>query len=119
MSRSVKEILTQFQQPLLKTIGRSPLASDFYLTGGTALAAFFLRHRQSEDGEPVKLDFAQDTPFRLMSTTHDQQFGLQIDSAIDIASNKLAALLGRAAAKDFVDVYFIHRPHGANRQSLN
>lgn len=149
------EILTQFQQLLLKTIGRSPLASDFYLTGGTALAAFFLRHRLSEDldfftadpnavqlvrghleqvaiqldatvefsrtfntfvecfvtspaGEPVKLDFAQDTPFRLMSTTHDQQFGLQIDSAIDIASNKLAALFGRAAAKDFVDVYFIH-----------
>lgn len=149
------EILTPFQQRLLKAVGQSPIARDFYLTGGTALAAFFLRHRLSEDldfftanpnavqlvrehleqvavqldatlefsrtfntfvecflispaGERVKLDFAQDTPFRLMPTTSDQQFGLQIDSAIDIASNKLAALFGRAAAKDFVDVYFIH-----------
>lgn len=149
------EILTQFQQLLLKTIGRSPLASDFYLTGGTALAAFFLRHRLSEDldfftadpnavqlarghleqialhldarlefsrtfntfiecfitspnGERVKLDFAQDTPFRLSPTTLATEYGLQVDSAVDIASNKLAALFGRAAAKDFVDVYFIH-----------
>lgn len=150
------EILTPFQQQLLRAIGQTEIAENFYLTGGTALAAFFLHHRFSEDldffspdpnavrlvkapleaaaarlnaklefsrtfnsfvecyitspaGEAVKLDFAQDTPFRLFPTTIEPQFGLQIDSALDIASNKLAALFGRAAAKDFVDVYFIHR----------
>lgn len=149
------EILTPFQQQLLRHAGRSPIASSFYLTGGTALAAFFLHHRLSEDldfftadpnavqlvrgqleqialqldaglefsrtfntfiecfitspnGERVKLDFAQDTPFRLSPTTLATEYGLQVDSAVDIASNKLAALFGRAAAKDFVDVYFIH-----------
>jgi predicted nucleotidyltransferase component of viral defense system len=149
------EILTPFQQQLLRTIGQTEIAENFYLTGGTALAAFFLHHRFSEDldffspdpnavrliqgplrdvagrldatiefsrtfntfvecfvtsldGERVKLDFAQDTPFRLSPTTFDARYGLQIDSAIDIASNKLAALFGRAAAKDFVDVFFIH-----------
>ncbi len=150
------EILTPFQQQLLKAIGQSEIAENFYLTGGTALAAFFLHHRLSEDldffspdpnavrlvkapleataarleatvefsrtfntfvecfitspaGERVKLDFAQDTPFRLLPTTLEPQFGLQIDSALDIASNKLAALFGRAAAKDFVDVFYIHQ----------
>ena len=149
------EILTPFQQQLLKAIGQTEIAENFYLTGGTALAAFFLHHRFSEDldffspdpnavrlmqaplrdvagrldatlefsrtfntfvecfvtspdGERVKLDFAQDTPYRLSPTTFDARYGLQIDSAIDIASNKLAALFGRAAAKDFVDVFFIH-----------
>lgn len=149
------EILTPFQQQLLKAIGQTEIAENFYLTGGTALAAFFLHHRFSEDldffspdpnavrliqaplrdvagrldaplefsrtfntfvecfitspdGERVKLDFAQDTPFRLSPTTFDARYGLQIDSATDIASNKLAALFGRAAAKDFVDVFFIH-----------
>jgi predicted nucleotidyltransferase component of viral defense system len=149
------EILTPFQQQLLRHAGRSPIASSFYVTGGTALAAFFLHHRLSEDldfftadpnavqlvrghleqialqldaglefsrtfntfvecfitsrnGERVKLDFAQDTPFRLSPTTLATEYALQVDSAVDIASNKLAALFGRAAAKDFVDVYFIH-----------
>lgn len=149
------EILTPFQQQLLRHVGQSPIASSFYLTGGTALAAFSLHHRLSEDldfftadpnavqlvrgqleqialqldaglefsrtfntfiecfitspnGERVKLDFAQDTPFRLSPTTLATEYGLQVDGAVDIASNKLAALFGRAAAKDFVDVYFIH-----------
>jgi hypothetical protein len=43
------EILTPFQQKLLKTIGDSSLADNFYLTGGTALSAFYLQHRYSED----------------------------------------------------------------------
>jgi len=141
---------------LLRALGQTEIAENFYLTGGTALAAFFLHHRFSEDldffspdpnavrlvkapleaaaahldaglefsrtfntfvecfltsptGERVKLDFAQDTPFRLLPTTLEPQFGLQIDSTLDIASNKLAALFGRAAAKDFVDVFFIHQ----------
>jgi predicted nucleotidyltransferase component of viral defense system len=149
-------ILTPFQQQLLRAIGQTQIAENFYLTGGTALAAYFLQHRLSEDldffssdpnavrlvkaplqavaakmdatlefsrtfntfvecfitgpnDERVKFDFAQDSPFRLLPTTLDPEFGLQIDSALDIASNKLAALFGRAAEKDFVDVFFIHQ----------
>ncbi len=149
------EILTQFQQQLLKTIGHTQLAKSFYLTGGTALAAFYLQHRLSEDldffspdpnairlvrpslesvaarlsadlefsrtfntfiecfithpnGERVKLDFAQDTPYRLQPTEFEPTLGIAIDNALDISCNKLSALFGRAAAKDFVDIYFIH-----------
>ncbi|HRQ41547.1 MAG TPA: nucleotidyl transferase AbiEii/AbiGii toxin family protein [Chloroflexota bacterium] len=150
------EILTPFQNQLLKAIGSSNLAQSFYLTGGTALSAFYLHHRFSEDldffsadpnavrlvrpelervasnlggqlefsrtfntfvecfitaqdGEIVKLDFAQDTPYRLQPTQLNSVFGVQLDSALDIAANKLAALFDRAAEKDFVDIFFVHR----------
>jgi len=42
-------ILTPFQQQLLRAIGQTQIAENFYLTGGTALAAYFLQHRLSED----------------------------------------------------------------------
>lgn len=41
--------LTPGQLRILEAIGQSDLASRFYLTGGTALAGFFLHHRRSLD----------------------------------------------------------------------
>ncbi|MEW5989326.1 MAG: nucleotidyl transferase AbiEii/AbiGii toxin family protein [Chloroflexota bacterium] len=55
------ELLTPFQQQVLRAIGRSPLSRDFYLTGGTALAAFYLRHRYSVD-----LDFFTADPLAVL-----------------------------------------------------
>jgi predicted nucleotidyltransferase component of viral defense system len=42
-------ILTEQQKRLLKHFTGWPYASAFYLTGGTALSAFYLQHRLSED----------------------------------------------------------------------
>ena len=42
-------ILTQEQKTLLLHFSQSDLRQSFYLTGGTALAAFYLFHRVSED----------------------------------------------------------------------
>lgn len=42
-------ILTPLQKKLLKLFAYSQLAKHYYLTGGTALAAFHLKHRISED----------------------------------------------------------------------
>jgi predicted nucleotidyltransferase component of viral defense system len=42
-------ILTEEQKELLLSFTQSPLSSVFYLTGGTALSAFYLHHRLSED----------------------------------------------------------------------
>lgn len=45
-----REILTQKQAEFLEVVANSPdLCAKFYLTGGTALAAFYLNHRESED----------------------------------------------------------------------
>jgi predicted nucleotidyltransferase component of viral defense system len=148
------EVLTPFQKRLLKAIGSSSLGEHFYFTGGTALSAFYLRHRYSEDldfftadptavtraapvleeiaqnldaqvsftrmlgsflecffldeqGEEIKIDFAQESPYRLQPTVLDNTYGIHIDNVIDIACNKLSALFDRAEPKDFVDVYFI------------
>lgn len=150
------EILTPFQKRILTAIGHSDLATSFYLTGGTALAVYYLQHRFSEDldffaeareamsgvttiageiardmdasveftrtfptfvetflthssGERVKIDFAFDTPFRLLPTEPDPTYGIRVDNATDMSCNKLAALFGRSEPKDFVDVFFICR----------
>lgn len=46
----MSSILTQNQISILEKIGKNKFFSDnFYLTGGTALAEFYLQHRYSED----------------------------------------------------------------------
>jgi len=42
-------VLTSYQTQILKTFFASNLGRQFFLTGGTALAAFYLGHRQSQD----------------------------------------------------------------------
>ena len=44
-----KTILNSFHQKTLFLFKRTPLAKKFYLSGGTALAEFYLHHRYSED----------------------------------------------------------------------
>jgi len=43
------EILTNLQIEILKIVSNLPDKEAFYLTGGTALSAFFLKHRKSHD----------------------------------------------------------------------
>lgn len=148
------EILTEAQRKFLRLAAAvEPLRSSFFLTGGTALAAYFLHHRLSEDldlftqaphavslavaalpeaaaaagfrvevvrdfptfaelrvtghGETLKIDLAQDAPFRLSPTRPGAAEGLALDSLEDISANKLSALFDRATPKDFVDVFFL------------
>lgn len=127
------------------------ITSNFYLTGGTALAAFYYNHRESEDldfftaaeegidekalrdilfkaqrtikwigaqkvgqtnyiltfkdKDTLRLDFVHYTfePLGKREVWH----GLEIDSLIDIATNKLDVILQRKKARDYVDFYFL------------
>ena len=148
------DILTNLQRKILNLFGNLPDNGNFYLTGGTALSAFFLKHRKSHDldfftsVEELVLPFSQkleasgkkeglkverlrgfhsfvelsvnspddstiihlalDSPFRFEPPSLSKEIpGLRIDSLIDMASNKLLALFGRAALRDFIDVYFL------------
>ncbi len=71
------QLLTKKQSTLLKAIGGSKaIADSFYLTGGTALAGFYLFHRYSED-----LDFFSEQevdPFSLSSFFETLKAGLSI-----------------------------------------
>lgn len=42
-------ILTAQQDQALKLIAATPVAQQFYFSGGTALAHYYLQHRKSED----------------------------------------------------------------------
>lgn len=50
-------IFTNLQEKLIRHLSFTPLKEDFFLTGGTALSAFYLQHRYSED-----LDFFTEVP---------------------------------------------------------
>ncbi len=59
----MKGILTKNQITVLEKIKNSNfIVQNFYLTGGTALAAFYLQHRYSED-----LDFFSEKEFDILN----------------------------------------------------
>lgn len=151
MSGKEKEPLTELQQEIINTLKSIEGAKEFYFTGGSALSAYYLHHRVSEDmdfftpteeliqivskkliielekkgivvnlirsfksfvemiaergEESMKIQFALDSPYRLGKTQNIQ--GTIVDSLLDIAAGKLLALFGRAAERDFIDIYLL------------
>lgn len=148
------ELLSQLQKDILSIFGKIADNENFYLTGGTALSAFYLKHRKSNDldfftkdekiippfsyrlekelktkgmsierqrmlgsfvelivkkkDEVTIIHLAQDSPFRFEAPKEFVEFpDVNVDSLIDIASNKLLALFGRATLRDFIDIYFL------------
>ena len=148
------QIISPIQQNILELWGEPQGSTDFYLTGGTALSYFYLKHRKSNDldfftpSEGIIPDFsnrleknlaekgfvverrrgldsfvelfvqkdkqstiiqlAQDSAFRFEPTkTFPGYPNLRVDNLTDIATNKLLALFGRAALRDFIDVYIL------------
>lgn len=148
------EVLENIQRDILTHLKDIPETQSFFLTGGTALSAFYLFHRKSLDldfftseeeliqtfshkieealrqkgfgverrrgfrsfvelvvglsAESTIIHLALDSPFRLEPVREAEDFpGIKIDSLPDIAANKLLALFGRAALRDFIDVYFL------------
>jgi predicted nucleotidyltransferase component of viral defense system len=62
---------------------------------------------------------AQDSLFRFEPTKEfDQYPGLKVDSFTDIASNKLLALFGRSALRDFIDVYTLIQKGAFSKEKL-
>ncbi|MEW6041870.1 MAG: nucleotidyl transferase AbiEii/AbiGii toxin family protein [Elusimicrobiota bacterium] len=148
------ELLSQIQKKILEIFTTIPEQNNFYLTGGTALSVFYLKHRRSNDldfftklediitpfsyhleeklknekmivqkhrmissfleyflekeSETLIIHLAQDSPLRFEEPKIFKEFPkLNVDSLIDIASNKLLALFGRATLRDFIDIFFL------------
>ncbi len=57
-------ILTVNQAKTLQAIAATPLAKEFYFSGGTALSHYYLQHRISED-----LDFFKEDEFNIQGVT--------------------------------------------------
>lgn len=82
---------------MLKAIGQTPLARSFYLTGGTALSAFYLQHRHSVD-----LDFFTADPTAIA----------QVSTAITTAGQQLGAEVTFTRTLDTFLECFFRRPDG-------
>ena len=152
------DLLTLRQKAFLMAAGKDDfIAGNFYLTGGTALAVFYLGHRYSEDLDffsekeidPLALDvfFKKIKPLLGITKTDFQQsynrnlvfleygdgeilktefthfpfpriekgrreHGIEIDSVLDIAVNKLFTIYQRTKARDYIDLYCICRKMG-------
>ncbi len=150
-------IFTERQVAVLKEVGAAKgISQQFYLSGGTALAGFYLHHRYSEDldffseqeVDPLSLNtFWQDKKKKLGIQKVDfeqsynrnlfflhfenevlkteftyypfpriekgsMEFGVQIDSLLDIAVNKLFTIYQRTIARDYIDLYCIVQEKG-------
>lgn len=150
-------VLDNNQEVLLGELGKNAfLTQHFYLTGGTALAAFYLGHRHSEDLDffseqefdilPInvlleslreklhisKIDYQQSFNRNLfflsirknvvkLECTYfpfpriekgKEEYGIQIDSLLDIAVNKLFSIYQRNQARDYIDLYLICKEKG-------
>ena len=148
------QIINSVQKSILESFGDLADSDQFYLTGGTALAYFYLHHRKSNDldfftseekivtsfslkledilrarkltvertrgihsfielavkdrHESTIVQLAQDAAFRFeVPRVFPEYPKLKVDGLLDIASNKLLALFGRAMLRDFVDVYYL------------
>lgn len=144
-------VLTDAQRRVLVFAGKDEQFAPFYLTGGTALAAFYLQHRVSDDLDffteedvdamwirgkmaalaetldaqgvryerlhdrhqfffdipkgDLKVEFTR-YPFQQLEKA-EMQDGVRVDSARDIAANKVMTICDRFDPKDFVDLYFL------------
>lgn len=150
-------ILTVRQKKFLNIFSADKyLRERFCLSGGTALAGFYLHHRYSED-----LDFFCETEFDVSEinvflakikkelgiekTDYQKSYnrnlffchlpeeilkieftffpfqkiqkpqnikGLQVESLIDLAVNKLFTIYQRSTARDYIDLYVIYKKEG-------
>ena len=76
-----------------------------------SLETFIELHITLNDGEIIKMDFAYDTPFHLKERVLNSDYGIRIESLLDIGCNKISTVFDRADAKDFVDLYFLLTEH--------
>lgn len=67
----------------------------------------FVRAVVSRGGEATRVDWAHDSAWRFMPLVRDAIGGLMLHP-VDLAINKVLALVGRDEPRDFVDVLFAH-----------
>lgn len=148
---------------MLSTVGKDlDLSKQFYLTGGTPLAAFYLHHRYSEDLDFFSEDIVDSASLAVFFETQKSklgftsveyhssmnrhlyfleypagllkmeftyfpfpriekgpaEFGIQLDSLLDIAVNKLFTIYQRSKARDYIDLYMICQQQGYRLEEL-
>lgn len=66
----------------------------------------YIRAIVSKDGASTKIEWAHDSAWRFMPAVRDDRVGYRLHP-IDIAVNKLLALVGRDEPRDFLDIMYV------------
>jgi len=97
---STEELISPFSQGLEASLKKG----GFAVEGTKRFKSFvelFIRLRE----DSTAIHIAKDSPFRFKASSESSEFpGLYIDSFIDIATNKILTLFGRAMLRDFLDI---------------
>lgn len=83
------------------------LLSQDFAVEWLARQPYLQRARVSRDNQEVKLEWCVDSAFRFFPVQPDPEFGYCLHTA-DLATNKMLAMAGRAALRDFLDVLNLH-----------
>ena len=92
---NVSDVLTPLQRRFLQAFFASDVGSRFFLTGGTALAAFYLHHRLSEDVD--------------LFTTDDDAL-LLARREIRVIANSLGQQVQSGATPPHFQMFFLESP---------
>lgn len=68
----------------------------------------FIRAIISKNGDSTKVEWAHDSAWRFMPALSNPTVGYQLHP-LDLAVNKLLALVGRDEPRDFLDIMYIHK----------
>ena len=68
----------------------------------------FIRVVASSKNESTKIEWVHDTDWRFLPASYNENAGFVL-SPIDLAINKLLALVGRNEPRDFIDILFCHK----------
>ena len=70
----------------------------------------FVRATTRRGGLQTKIEWVTDSPFRFFPVEPDLDLGWRL-SFWDAATNKVLALAGRSAARDYLDILYLHDRH--------
>ena len=93
-------VLTPLQHDFLSNFFAQPASAPFVLTGGTALAAFHLQHRLSED-----IDLFAVAPMDEAELKHSESLELGFQAAMDVGAILGARVESRAPSVHFHQVF--------------
>jgi len=89
------EVINKVQKEILSQFGDIPDSKEFYLTGGTALSFFYLRHRKSND-----LDFFTNNPELTLPFSYNLEENLKKINCLTQRQRGLHSFVELVATKD-------------------
>lgn len=102
--------LTNLQQTVLDCFFQNPLGKKYFLTGGTALAGFYLHHRKSIDLDLFTFEDIEIAPVEQLLEDIAKKTNTTLDHRVNTAGFHVFFLLGKAAELkiDFVKEQRVH-----------